>query len=231
MSALLSRIIFDNDHFIVVFKQAGELSVPSRFANQDDRDVLGLQLQEHFKTQIFPVHRLDFEVSGLVLYAKNKEAHAAANGWFENKIVEKTYRALTSPQNYSHIPATISNPRLPLTLQIGQELTWKCKMLRGKRRAYETPAGKSCETKATYIGLDGNSSLIWDLKPVTGRGHQLRFDLSRHGFCILGDQLYGSRESYKKEAIALMAYRINFVKVKDRLRWGLPEKIEIPPQF
>lgn len=222
------QIVFENKHFVFCDKPAGVLSTPSRFEAEDDRACLGTSLQQQLKLQIFPIHRLDFEVSGLVMYAKNAEAHRKANAWFENKQVFKTYSALTQKQDYSHIPANVENPRLQIDLHQQQRFEWKSKILRGKRRAYESPAGKLSLTFATYLGMTDEGTLRWDLNPVTGRSHQLRFDLSRHGFPILGDSLYGSQVSLGKDVIALRSYLIDFSKAPKANDFDLPSEIKLP---
>lgn len=220
------KVVFENEHFIICDKASGVLSTPSRFEDCDDRACLGTELQNNLQIQIFPVHRLDFEVSGLVMYAKNAQAHREANAWFEHKQVQKTYRALTTPQNYDHIPASISNPRLPLRPQSQATYEWKSHILRGKRRAYESPQGKPSLTLATYLGTHDDGFLMWNLQPVTGRPHQLRFDLSRHGFPILGDKLYGSQVEWGSQAIALRSFRIDFSSAPRALSLSLPSIVE-----
>lgn len=222
------KICFENSHFVICDKESGVLSTPSRFEETDGRGCLGTELQEFLKIQIYPVHRLDFEVSGLVMYAKSAEAHRKANAWFEHKQVQKTYRALTTVQDYSHIPANVSNPKTRIDLSKVNEFEWKSRILRGKRRAYESPQGKSSLTLAKYRGVNAAQYLIWDLQPVTGRSHQLRFDLSRHGFSIVGDKLYGSQKDWQKDSIALRSYKIDFSKAPEAKKFGLPEIIEIP---
>ena len=182
-------IVFENQHFVICDKPSGVLSTPSRFEADDQRGCLGTALQDSLKIQIYPVHRLDFEVSGLVMYAKNADAHRKANSWFENKQVFKTYTALTTGQDFSHIPSNVPNARLKIDLQPGMNFEWKSRILRGKRRAFESEQGKPSLTLATYIGVTTSEYHQWDLHPVTGRSHQLRFDLSRHGFPIVGDKL------------------------------------------
>lgn len=220
------QIVFENEHFVFCDKPSGVLSTPSRFEDEDQRGCLGTALQKHLGIQIFPVHRLDFEVSGLVMYAKNPEAHRKANGWFESKHVFKSYRALTTAQDYAHLPANVSNPRTKIDLKDGQEFDWKAVILRGKRRAYESPAGKPSHTKASYMGVEGEY-LKWDLHPITGRSHQLRFDLSRHGFAIVGDELYGSSVKLEKDVIALRSYQIDFSKAPKAKDFGLPSELSI----
>jgi len=217
--------VFENSHFVVIDKAAGVLSTPSRHEEQDVRLCLGTALQEKLKIQIFPVHRLDFEVSGLVMYAKNASAHRQANAWFENKQVQKTYRAWTTGQDYAHIPANVENPRIKIDLAGTSDFVWKGQLLRGKRRAFTSPQGKETLTQAHYLGLSPQNYLIWDLQPVTGRSHQLRFDLSRHGFPIVGDRLYGSTEAFADQAIALRAYQIDFAKAPGAEALGLPVQI------
>lgn len=221
------NLCFENPHFVICDKESGVLSTPSRFEETDGRRCLGTELQSALKIQIYPVHRLDFEVSGLVMYAKTAEAHRKANAWFEHKQVQKTYRALTTAQDYSHIPANVINPRTPIELHPSHEFQWPSRILRGKRRAYESPQGKPSLTLAKYVGVDAHQFLIWDLQPVTGRSHQLRFDLSRHGFPIVGDKLYGSLKEWKKDSIALRSYKIDFSKAPQAQSLGLPEIIEI----
>lgn len=202
-------VVFDNVHFVVANKAAGWLSVPSRQGAEDARPCLGTHLQEQLKQRLWPVHRLDQEVSGLVLFAKDAPAHKAANLWFENHTVQKIYEALTEgqPPNEAH-------------------QHWESNLLRGKRRAYESPAGKPSVTDARYEGMQEHH-LGWRLKPRTGRPHQLRVHLSANGFPIVGDALYGSTRSYEPHAIALRAVMLDFSSCSDAASLGLPPMLRV----
>lgn len=203
--------LFQNENFIALNKPAGILTTPPRFIEKDARAVLGRDLQATLGQQVYPVHRLDYEVSGVVLFALNAGAHRAASLWFEKRQVSKLYLAITENQ-------AGANPQ--------QKFTWKAKVQRGKKRTYEHKAGKLSITKAEVLSsMEGG--LLWLLSPVTGRPHQLRFDLSRHGFPIWGDQLYGSTKPWKENAIALQSVVLQFNE-GDFLNWGLPAKIELP---
>lgn len=222
------QIVFENSHFVICDKPAGVLSTPSRMGAEDERNCLGIALQKQLGVQIYPVHRLDFEVSGLVMYAKTADAHRKSNAWFEHKTVSKTYRALTTPQDFSHIPDNVKNSRQKFAVSEGQQFEWKSRILRGKRRAYESPEGKDSLTLAQYLGVNNKGYLQWDLQPVTGRSHQLRFDLSRHGFPIVGDTLYGSKVVWTdKDAIALRAFKIDFTKAPGAQELQLPPVIQL----
>lgn len=199
--------IFENDDWVVVEKPPGWLTTPAR-SKDDPRPCLGLKLQDEIGKQIYPVHRLDFEVSGLVLFAKNANAHRIASGWFEHGTVVKTYIAET-------IPGLGEPPR--------EWQEWKSKMLRGKKRSYVSPHGKECVTEArvTSVGAD---SWTWELRPLTGRAHQLRVELANHGAPILGDVLYGGPAREMGE-ISLRAVAIGFERVPADERLGLPDEI------
>lgn len=197
-------ILWHNENAVMVDKPARMLSVPGRSVG-DGRLVLGLELQKQLGRQIFPVHRLDFEVSGVMVYALTKEAHQKINLSFEKKRIRKTYLAKTEVGPF------------PEGLQV-----WKRRILRGKKRSYESPHGDWAETRAEII--DAEKSL-WRLEPVTGKPHQLRLELYLQGFPILGDELYNSKTKWVHPGIALRAQRIDFPQdLHSDL--GLPKRYE-----
>lgn len=209
------KVLFQNEYFVVVDKPAGMLSVPGRFPEKDLRPVVGLILQKELSMKVYPVHRLDYEVSGLLLFAKTSEAHRSANRWFEKKLIHKIYKALTTRSEQSKLNLTTSD-----------FFEWNSKILRGKKRAYESPVGQVAKTRARFLGLE-NNYFHWELEPVTGRSHQLRYELSKQGFPILGDRLYGSEINYGTNTIALRAVKMIF-PLSEIGKWGLPAQIEIP---
>lgn len=207
-------LVWENEHFIIVDKKALVLSVPSRDDKNDTRKVLGRILEEDLKLPIYPVHRLDFEVSGLIIYAKNKEAHKVANSWFEKKEITKTYFAQTSAINNDY------------QFEVGKTYEWKSKLLRGKKRAYISPHGKESLTIALLKKIE-DGIFHWELNPITGRSHQLRFELFRHGHPIIGDDLYASPLKKPGGAIVLRAFKIDFKKAPHHEKFNLPDLIEI----
>lgn len=217
------QIVFQNNNFVVCNKPAEVLSVPAREKN-DPRLCLGLLLQEELKTQIFPVHRLDYETSGLIIYALHAKSHQQSQKWFLDKNILKTYHALTTTQNFSHWPENINTDRSVIESASGFKAHWKTQMMRGKRRSFESQNGEWAETLATIENIQ-NTNISWLLNPLTGKPHQLRFELSRRGFPILGDQLYGSKAQHSGPGLALRAIKLDLTEVKDRL--GLPPFIEI----
>lgn len=213
------HILFENQNVVIVDKPGGWLSTPGRFPN-DPRPCLGLALQDELKIQMFPVHRLDEETTGVIIYAKNKGAHKTLNQWFENHRVRKTYEAFTS--------GTFEEAQ-----KIGSELNNK--ILRGKKRSYESPVGQQAHTHVEFVKRI-TLGLYWNLTPTTGRSHQLRFQLASRGFPIIGDTLYGSKENFFKEVglpprsvrehtIALRAVSLAFPEDHAREDLGLPAQI------
>lgn len=208
--------------FVAVDKPAGWLSVPGRLGGEDPRPVVGRVLEEQLAQRVWPVHRLDLEVSGLIVFALSAQAHKAASQWFEGRSVRKLYQALSAGE----APGS-KNP--------GVEL-WTSNLVRGKKRSFEAPHGKRAETRAQCLGskLDraGRAGLGWELEPLTGRSHQLRFEMARHGFPILGDGLYGAKDAWGDEgAIALRAVRLNLEGCAGREGFGLPAVLEVAGLF
>jgi tRNA pseudouridine32 synthase/23S rRNA pseudouridine746 synthase len=206
------KTIFSNSHFIIVDKAANVLSVPARTGELDPRLCLGRILEVDLGTKIFPVHRLDFEVQGLIMYALTPAAQKAGNAWFENKEIQKVYSAISKSSG---------------EFKVGENYEWKCVLLRGKKRAYESPHGKESLTKARLVSIDDSGHSHWELEPVTGRSHQLRYELFRHKEVIIGDQLYGSTETFADGAIALRAFKIDFTRAANYNLFSLPEIISI----
>lgn len=198
-------VLFENEHLIAVDKPACVLTTPARTPD-DPRPCLGRDLQKQLGVQIYPVHRLDFEVSGIVLFAKNPKAHTAAQKWFEHAQVLKTYEAVAES---GEGPAEWTE--------------WRSKLVRGKRRSFEAPHGSPALTRARVTDAQAKR---WELQPITGRPHQLRVEMAKHQAPIQGDKLYGARET-PHAGIALRAVRLDFSKIEDRL--GLPETLTTTP--
>jgi tRNA pseudouridine32 synthase/23S rRNA pseudouridine746 synthase len=152
----------------------------------------------------------------------NAKAQAAANVCFDTKKVLNIYAAFSvNKSDRAQGPGQVKEP-FPTP---GVQLEWTSKLLRGKKRAYESPVGKPATTKATLLEVGGDGILQWRLEPVTGRSHQLRFELYKRGFPILGDILYGSAQKWP-EGIALRAARIFFPP--EAKKFGLADDYSLP---
>ncbi|MBP9761611.1 RluA family pseudouridine synthase [Candidatus Saccharibacteria bacterium] len=121
------------------------------------------------------VHRLDRATSGVMICAKSPEALGMLQGQFADRTVNKTYIAVVRGQ-ISPEAAVIDmpierNPKTPSTFRVGVQ-------------------GKPSRTMYKTLATDGAYSLL-ELRPETGRTHQLRVHLAHQGHPIVGDILYG----------------------------------------
>jgi tRNA pseudouridine32 synthase / 23S rRNA pseudouridine746 synthase len=194
------KILFEDSNIVAVEKPAGWLSVPSSKGKEDKREIVGIKLQDQLKTTLFPLHRLDFEVSGVLAFAKNPKTQSQILGLWEKGEVQKVYRALTLTQNFSHWPENVEG----LMRGWPEKNPWVSLLVAGKRRAFVAKHGSKSITNWKTMNEQA-PHIEWELEPVTGRRHQLRVELSRRGFPILGDQLYGSVILGPQDEIALKA--------------------------
>ncbi len=219
------KVVFQNENFIVIDKPHGMLTVPARTGDADPRQCAGRLLEKELGGRIFPVHRLDYEVGGIVMFARNAAAHRAASGWFEGHALQKAYEAITMANQER------SEPQVPTPLE--EPLIWEAVLVRGKKRAFEASHGKKSLTRAWFVrelelvgAPPGKSFQLWRLEPVTGRSHQLRWEMFRHETPILGDVLYGGVPLHLPvpDAIALRAVQLSFTEKMDVSTFGLPSE-------
>jgi len=210
-------IAWQSEHVVAADKPSGMLTIPGRLGVRDPRPCLVHAVARVVPGKIWIVHRLDLEASGLVLFARTAEAHRVLCVAFEHHAVRKTYDAWTE-----------GTPPEP----VDRPLVWESSLLRGKRRAFETPLGKWSRTVAHYAGRvtwRGHRLVGWSLHPETGRPHQLRCQAASRGWPIAGDALYGSRVDFGPERIALRAVALDLsgIAPDDRARLGLPSLLEV----
>lgn len=175
------RILYEDDHLLAVDKPAGILIHPSRSRDSGTlaNYVVYYYQQTGQKSAFHPVTRLDRDTFGVVLLAKNAHVHAAMNTLHAQGSLRKTYHALvfgTPEPDSGTIDAPIARLPLPSLL----------------RRV--DPAGKPSVTEYRMLERRERCSLL-ELRPITGRTHQLRVHCAYMGFPILGDPQYGSAES------------------------------------
>jgi len=207
-------IIFEDDNIIVVDKPAQLLVLSDRYnqslpnLNRMLKDELG---------EVFVVHRIDKETSGVIVFAKNAEAHAALNSQFENREVEKTYYAIVvgSPlENHGTIDAPImESQRHPGIMKLDEK--------RGK------PAATNYKVIENFDGY-----ALVELIPATGRMHQIRIHLASIGLPIICDRIYGDgkpfflsqvktryfSEGEEKPLLSRTALHASSISFMDRLR-------------
>jgi 23S rRNA pseudouridine955/2504/2580 synthase/23S rRNA pseudouridine1911/1915/1917 synthase len=175
MSSIKKYIVYQDADLVSLNKPSGILSVPDRFDEQ--LPSLKRMLKEELG-EIFVIHRLDRDTSGLILFAKNAEAHRYYSGIFEDRKVEKTYLGLVHgvPQQAG---GTIDKPIAP-------HFTVKGKMMVYRK-------GKNAITHYRTLETFGLYSLM-EFRIETGRTHQIRVHMQDMGHPIVCDVLYGTDE-------------------------------------
>ena len=165
-------ILHQDDDCVAVLKPCGVASVPERAG---DNDCLCALLEHQLARRVFPVHRLDKDVSGVILFALTAEAHRFFSIAFERRDVSKTYLTVAhgALENDS---GTISRP---------------IREFGSGRMGVDDTKGKPSETHYEVIGRNARFTLV-RLHPLTGRRHQLRVHLYSIGHSIAGDTRYGT---------------------------------------
>jgi 23S rRNA pseudouridine1911/1915/1917 synthase len=186
-------VLFEDNDIIVVDKPAGT-STSSTDGSISIQEILSeyLKRQSKGKYKAYVVHRLDKEVSGVLLFAKTHEAMETIKEKWED--TEKHYYALVEG-----IPDKAED-----TIQ-----SWLLEDKSQKVHSVsELPEAKFSITNYTTIKEVNNNTLL-DIKTDTGRKNQIRVHLSDIGCPIVGDRKYGASAEFKRR-IRLHAYFLSF---------------------
>jgi tRNA pseudouridine32 synthase/23S rRNA pseudouridine746 synthase/23S rRNA pseudouridine1911/1915/1917 synthase len=184
------KILYEDRYMIVIDKPVGLLSVPLDEGKQK-RHALGLLRQHCGTDQIFAVHRIDRETSGILLFARGKESEARFDKLFERHDILREYFAIVEG-------------RLEL-----DEGTWKNKLLElPSYHVIDSPEGKDAVTHFSVLRRSAKYTYL-KLKLETGRKHQIRVQCQMAGHPVLGDPRYGSVEDPLKR-LCLHACTLGF---------------------
>lgn len=210
-------VIFEDKDLIVVNKQQGMVTHPSSGCYSG---TLVNALLSHCKDSLSGVngvlrpgivHRLDKDTSGLIIACKNDKAHNEIARQLKERKINKYYYAIVRGQ-IKYDQGTISKP-------IGRDRVHRHKMSIVQRGKESTTRWKVLKKFKDYTFLE--------VKPETGRTHQIRVHLASIGHPIVGDKTYGTKNDSSK--LMLHAYKLEFFHPQTKKIVKL--EIEMPGRF
>lgn len=204
-------LVYEDDHLIVVNKKPGLITVPS---NPDSAETTALSIlkayvkRQHPKNNVFVVHRLDRETSGLLVFARSPQLQEYMRTYWRQLVTRRTYVAMAEGE---------------LPEQKGTITTW---LTEDKRNAmvYSSPVDDGGQKAITHYevlgkrtvksGKDNTEQVIslLALNLETGRTNQIRVHLASIGHPVVGDRKYGHGNSYSPiDRLCLHARILEFI--------------------
>lgn len=177
-------VFFQDDFVLVVDKPSGIPVIPERI--ETDRGDLKSLLEKQLDIELWTVHRIDRDTSGLVLFAKSAEAHKAMNDLFEHRKIEKRYWALVSGKIEEGASGEINTP-------IAHHPSKNGKMV-------VHPKGKEALTLFEVAEQFKHATLL-NVEIKTGRTHQIRVHFSAAGYPLLVDPIYGAAQGFQLSSV------------------------------
>jgi 23S rRNA pseudouridine1911/1915/1917 synthase len=198
-------VVYEDNHCLAVNKPAGLLAqgdaTGEPTALDEARSYLKAKYSKPGNVFIGLVHRLDRPTSGLLLLARTSKAASRLSEQFREGTVEKAYWAIVE----GSCPA--------------DDGEWDDTLLKDERNNVVevvpagTPGGRHASLAYRVLGRSGGRTLM-EVRPRTGRGHQIRVQLASRGLPIVGDRKYGAKSSVLavdgKPRVALHAYGLTF---------------------
>jgi 23S rRNA pseudouridine1911/1915/1917 synthase len=213
---LEEHIILEDEHIVAINKPAGLLTIPDR----EGKDVSLKQILKNKFGEIFTIHRLDKETSGVVVFAKTEEAHKHLSLQFENRETQKIYNGLVLGKPFE-TSGTINEPISEHPHKKGVMTVYK----------------KGKESITEYEVLENFRFFSWmQFRILTGRTHQIRVHMKHLGHPIVCDPVYGDgkpvfisqiKHNYKLSQsteeerpilnrLALHAYQLSFTGLNNK---------------
>ena len=196
------EVIYEDNHLIAVNKPAG-------LVVQDNEHGLA-SLEHHVKSYIKVrynkpgdvflgcIHRLDTNVTGIVLFARTSKALTRMNDQFKNRLIKKTYAALIR--------------RKPQPMAGTLEHWLKKDSKQNKTKLYHEKQSGSKKAILHYEFINtANHCFLVKVRPITGRPHQIRVQLARTFTGIVGDVKYGQTKPTSDRSIYLHALGLLFM--------------------
>ena len=207
MKKFSSWIIFEDENLIAINKPSG---LATQGGSGIEISVDDFVLLKKFQL----VHRLDKDTSGILLIAKNSKSAEFLIDAFKNKTVEKTYLALVRG-----VPKKVSGV---INIPLRKKLLGK-----NEKVSPDFESGKEAITEFKILKNFSDRALL-ELKPLTGRTHQLRVHCKELGHPILNDVKYGGKEVLRKDLCKRMCLHAYKIELQDYFGKKLEIKTSLP---
>ena len=195
-------IIFEDNHLLIVEKPTGWLVQGDETGDGTLTDWATEYIRRKYQKpgNVFcqPCHRLDRPVGGLVTFARTSKALERMNKLFRDHEVIKSYLAI--------VDGVPKNPEQQLRHWLDKD------PIKNKAHAHTKPKGNAKEAILSYTMLATHSKVsLLEIKPKTGRPHQIRIQMRENGTPIRGDVKYGFSKANQDKSIDLFAYKLEFI--------------------
>jgi len=195
-------VLYEDNHLIAINKRPSDIVQGDKTGDTPLSEVVKLWLKKKYDKPgnvfVGVAHRIDRPVSGVVLFAKTSKALARVNELFKSKEISKTYLAAVCA-----MPPQVKGTAINYMIKDGTKN-------RSKVVSENNKTAKKAELDYTLIG-ESQRYFFLEIKPKTGRHHQIRVQLSAMGCVIKGDLKYGAPRSNKDASIHLHARTLSFV--------------------
>lgn len=205
-------IIYEDPHMVIVNKPIGVLSQKDKSGEEDIREHLHKNSSLKEFEFLNPVHRLDRNVSGLMILAKDPTSAKNLSSAIKSKEILRKYRTLVKGKTADE--GSLDYPLLKDKLN---------------NKSIVSNDGKEAITQFSLIEHYDSFSFL-EISLSTGRSHQIRCHFSHIGHPVIGDRKYGKKPwSTLMDRLALYSYSLEFIHpvTKKKLKFYLDTPLEI----
>lgn len=197
-SPLKIEVLYEDDYLLIVNKDKGLLIHPD--GNNKEDTLVNRVASYYYENKIFrevrPIHRIDLDTTGIVIFAKDFITHAKLDEMISKHQIKRTYLALCQ-NRFKDLEGVIDK-------KIGRD-----RHIKGKYRVSNSSESKSALTYYKVVKQLKGYALV-ELNLKTGRTHQIRVHMSYLNHPLLGDMVYGG-STQKIGRVALHSYQVDFL--------------------